>query len=52
MEFARDFACKAIVENFRGVDVCQAYLIMAVYPEPKKKWVQDRSWLLIGVAIT
>jgi len=51
MEFARDFAGKALVEGYRGVDVCQAYLIMAVYPVPKKKWAEDRSWLLMGVAI-
>ncbi|KAG6879520.1 hypothetical protein C0992_001853 [Termitomyces sp. T32_za158] len=24
---------------------------MAVYPIPKKKWAEDRSWLLMGVAI-
>ncbi|KAJ3505560.1 hypothetical protein NLJ89_g7355 [Agrocybe chaxingu] len=51
MEFARDFAGKALVEGYRSVDVCQAYLIMAVYPVPKKKWAEDRSWLLMGVAI-
>lgn len=51
MEFARDLAGKGLVEGYRGVDVCQAYLIMAVYPVPKKKWAEDRSWLLMGVAI-
>ncbi|KAF9532237.1 hypothetical protein CPB83DRAFT_807430 [Crepidotus variabilis] len=51
MEFARDFAGNALIEGYRSVDVCQAYLIMAVYPVPKKKWVEDRSWLLMGVAI-
>ncbi|KAF8902075.1 hypothetical protein CPB84DRAFT_1746799 [Gymnopilus junonius] len=51
MEFARDCAGKGLVEGVRSVEVCQAYLIMAMYPEPKKKWAEDRSWLLIGVAI-
>jgi len=51
MEFARDLAGKGLVEGHRSVDVCQAYLIMAVYPVPKKKWAEDRSWLLMGVAI-
>lgn len=51
MEFARDLAGQGLVEGHRSVDVCQAYLIMAVYPVPKKKWVEDRSWLLMGVAI-
>lgn len=51
MEFARDCAGKGLVEGDRSVEVCQAYLILAVYPVPKKKWVEDRSWLLMGVAI-
>ncbi|KDR81549.1 hypothetical protein GALMADRAFT_134980 [Galerina marginata CBS 339.88] len=51
MEFARDCAGKGLVEGDRSVEVCQAYLIMAVYPMPKKKWIEDRSWLLMGVAI-
>ncbi|KAF9480102.1 hypothetical protein BDN70DRAFT_905913 [Pholiota conissans] len=51
MEFARDLAGQGLVEGHRSVDVCQAYLIMAVYPMPKKRWVEDRSWLLMGVAI-
>lgn len=51
MEFARDLAGLQLVEGSRSVDVCQAYLIMAVYPVPKKKWAEDKSWLLMGVAI-
>ncbi|KAG2020351.1 priB protein [Coprinopsis cinerea AmutBmut pab1-1] len=51
MDFARDMAGKALVEGKRSIDMCQAYLLMAVYPVPKKKWVEDRSWLLMGVAI-
>ena len=51
MDFARDAAGKGLVEGKQSVDMCQAYLIMAVYPVPKKKWVEDRSWLLMGVAI-
>ncbi|KAF8163242.1 fungal-specific transcription factor domain-containing protein [Crassisporium funariophilum] len=51
MEFARDLAGKALVEGAQSVEICQAYLILAVYPVPKKKWAEDRSWLLMGVAI-
>ncbi|PPQ88004.1 hypothetical protein CVT25_001083 [Psilocybe cyanescens] len=32
MEFARDCAGKGLVEGDRSVEVCQAYLILAVYP--------------------
>ncbi|TFL07626.1 fungal-specific transcription factor domain-containing protein, partial [Pterulicium gracile] len=50
MEFARDCAGKALVDGFKSIDICQAYLILAVYPVPKKKWADDRSWMLIGLA--
>lgn len=51
MEFARDAAGKALVDGSISIDVCQAYLLMAVYPRPGKKWDKDRSWMLMGVAI-
>ncbi|KAG6825062.1 hypothetical protein H0H92_004973 [Tricholoma furcatifolium] len=51
MEFARDAAGRALIDGSKSVDVCQAYLLLAVYPVPKKKWAEDRSWLLMGVAI-
>lgn len=51
MEFARDSAGQGLIEGARSVEVCQAYLIMAVYTMPKKRWAEDRSWLLTGVAI-
>lgn len=51
MKFARDAAGKALVDGLVSIDVCQAYLLMAVYPRPGKKWDKDRSWLLMGVAI-
>ncbi|KAJ7219201.1 hypothetical protein GGX14DRAFT_549692 [Mycena pura] len=49
--FAHDAAATALINGCSGVDVCQAYLLLAVYPIPKKKWVDDRRWLFIGVAI-
>ncbi|KAH6918647.1 hypothetical protein BKA70DRAFT_1366816 [Coprinopsis sp. MPI-PUGE-AT-0042] len=52
MDFARDAASRAFFDGGRSVEICQAYLLMAVYPTPKKKWLEDRSWLLMGVAIS
>lgn len=49
--FAQEAAAKSLVDNSKSVDICQALLILAVYPLPKKKWCEDRSWLLMGVAI-
>ena len=50
LEFAEDAARKAL-NGPKNVDVCQAFLLLAVYPKPKKKWAEDNSWLLMGVAI-
>ncbi|KAJ4488126.1 fungal-specific transcription factor domain-containing protein [Lentinula aciculospora] len=50
-DFARDAAGKALIDGAKRIDICQAYLLLGVYPSPKKKWVEDRSWLLMGVAI-
>ena len=50
MEFARDAASQALIDPVKDVDTCQAFLILAVFPVPKKKWVEDRSWLLMGIA--
>lgn len=51
-DFAHDAAGKALIEGSKTVDVCQAFLILSVYPVPKKRWAEDRSWLLQGAAIT
>lgn len=50
-DYARDAAAKALIDGPKSVDVCQAYLLMALYPPPKKKWEEDRRWVLMGVAI-
>lgn len=34
-----------------SVETVQSLLILAVYPVPKKKWIQDKSWLFMGAAI-
>lgn len=39
------------MDGIKSVDICQAYLIMAVYAAPRKKWEEDRRWVLMGVAI-
>ena len=52
MDLARDATSRAFFDGGKSIDICQAYLLMAVYPVPKKKWLEDRSWLLMGVAIS
>ncbi|TFK29876.1 hypothetical protein FA15DRAFT_663164 [Coprinopsis marcescibilis] len=49
--FAREVAGISLIEGQKSVETCQAYLLMAVYPIPKKTWSEDKSWLLMGLAI-
>ena len=51
MEISRDAAGEALVSGSKTVETVQAFLLLAVYPVPKKKWLDDRSWLYMGTAI-
>lgn len=51
MDIAYDEAASALVDGPKVVETVQAFLILAVYPVPKKKWSDDRSWLFMGAAI-
>ena len=50
MEFAKYEAGKALTEPSKSIDIVQGFLLLAVYPEPKRKWSDDRSWLFMGIA--
>jgi transcriptional regulatory protein LEU3 len=51
MDIARDAASDALIMGPANVETVQALLILAVYPVPKKKWLEDKSWLFMGAAI-
>ena len=48
---ARDAAAEALISGPQTVETVQALLILAVYPVPKKKWIEDKSWLFMGAAL-
>ena len=50
MEFAKYEARKALTEPSKSIDIVQGFLLLAVYPELKRKWSDDRSWVFMGVA--
>lgn len=52
LEFARDAAGKALVQGNKTVDECQAFLLIAVYQAPKKRWEDQRGWLHMGIAFS
>ncbi|EJD40885.1 hypothetical protein AURDEDRAFT_115753 [Auricularia subglabra TFB-10046 SS5] len=51
MHFAKEAAAQSLTQGFKSVELCQAYIIMATYAVPAKKWEEDRNWLYIGLAI-
>ena len=51
MHFAKHAAATALIDGWKSVELCQAYILMAVYAQPARRWEEDRSWLYIGLAI-
>jgi len=51
MHFAKSAAANALVDGWKSVELCQAYMLMSVYAVPARRWEEDRSWLYTGLAI-
>ena len=51
MHFAKHAAATALIDGWKSVELVQAYILMAVYAVPARRWEEDRSWLYIGLAI-
>ncbi|KIP11212.1 hypothetical protein PHLGIDRAFT_159580 [Phlebiopsis gigantea 11061_1 CR5-6] len=51
MHFARLAAGTALIGGQKSVDIVHAYILLALYPVPSRKWEDDRSWIYLGVAI-
>ncbi|KAF8198312.1 hypothetical protein K438DRAFT_1584084 [Mycena galopus ATCC 62051] len=51
MHFAKHSAANALIDGWKSVELCQAYILLSIYPVPARKWEEDRSWLYTGLAI-
>lgn len=51
MHFAKSSAATALIDGWKSVELCQAYILMATYAVPARRWEEDRSWLYTGLAI-
>ncbi|KAG6906482.1 hypothetical protein DXG01_013721 [Tephrocybe rancida] len=51
MHFAKHSAANALIDGWKSVELCQAYILMSVYAVPARRWEEDRSWLYTGLAI-
>ena len=51
MRYAQLAAGTALIGGQKSVEVVHAYILLALYPVPARKWEDDRSWIYLGVAI-
>ncbi|KAI6100455.1 hypothetical protein EV401DRAFT_1877551 [Pisolithus croceorrhizus] len=51
MHFAKHAAANALIDGWKSVELCQAYILMSIYIVPARRWEEDRSWLYTGLAI-
>ncbi|KAL5638649.1 hypothetical protein ACGC1H_003117 [Rhizoctonia solani] len=51
MHHAKSAAATAITDGWKSLEVCQAYLLLSIYPQPARSWAEDRGWLYLGCAI-
>ena len=51
MRYAQLAAGTALIDDQKTVEVCQAYILLSLYPVPARRWEDNRSWLYLGLAI-
>ncbi|KAL0948305.1 hypothetical protein HGRIS_010897 [Hohenbuehelia grisea] len=51
MHFAKHSAANALIDGWKSVELCQAYILMSIFAVPARRWEEDRSWLYTGLAI-
>ncbi|KAF9236150.1 fungal-specific transcription factor domain-containing protein [Melanogaster broomeanus] len=51
MHFAKHSAANALIDGWKSVELCQAYILMSIYAVPARRWEEDRSWLYTGLAV-
>jgi hypothetical protein len=51
MHFAIGSAASSLTDSKKSVELCQAYLLLAIWPLPARKYDEDRTWLYLGLAI-
>ncbi|KAG8820410.1 hypothetical protein FRC17_010157 [Serendipita sp. 399] len=51
MHFAMTSAASSLMDSKKSVELCQAYLLLSMWPLPSRKYDEDRAWLYLGLAI-
>jgi hypothetical protein len=51
MRFAKRAVAKAMIDGYKSVEMCQAYILLSIYAVPARRLEEDRTWLYTGLAI-
>lgn len=51
MTYAQLAAGTALISGAKTVETVAAYILLSLYPLPKARWEEDRTWLYLGLAI-
>lgn len=48
---ARRMAASSLIAGQKSIEMVIAYILLAIYPVPMKRYDEDRSWIFLGMAI-
>ncbi|KAI9508632.1 hypothetical protein F5148DRAFT_1148883 [Russula earlei] len=51
MHFSKAAAANALIDEWKSVELCQAYFLLSIYAMLACRWEEDRSWLYTCLAI-
>ncbi|KAI0073841.1 hypothetical protein K474DRAFT_134101 [Panus rudis PR-1116 ss-1] len=47
---AKAAAANAFLGGWKTVEMCQAYILLAIFTPPAQRWEEDRHWFFTGIA--
>jgi hypothetical protein len=50
MHIARNEAATAVMNGWKSLELAQAFLLLALYSPPARKWEDERGYLYTGIA--
>ncbi|OCH87693.1 hypothetical protein OBBRIDRAFT_814001 [Obba rivulosa] len=50
MHFAKAAAATAIIDGWKTIETCQAFILLSVFGPPVKRMEEDRAWCYTGIA--
>jgi hypothetical protein len=51
MHFAKNECANALMHGLKSVGLAQAFILLAMYHNPAKRWEEERAYLYAGLAM-